>query len=440
MARDENPPFARGSTFSNTYGPAVATGLPGAVAITDGQQYEGKQYKFEDVSPLTPLNFRSNRYVICRVVRNVAGFPLLPGRIGKLDLSGTILAGFGARVQGYTASVNDKGFPIDEYLPAAGVQPNDLFYVVTEGPAAVLTDPIGGAPTNVPIGGAVVPSGFNQGYVVNQDTTQLGGARTVPTTNTALFTPPVAVPTINPIGGGGSGGLLQAGTYFLKYTFVNAQGETTVSPESAQFTVVAGQIPQVTLPALPSGITSINLYLTAPNGASGSETKYATGIVATTANLSTAQSAGTAQPVGNTATLANASTAPTIVVGSATTGMLQPGTYFAKYTWTTALGETVGSSESTQFTVTQGLIPQLTVPALPAGALAANIYLTQPGGASGSEILYMQNVVPTVEGLGLPEPLGATLYNQLQNAIGRSLQAINAANTNVVVDVGANNR
>ena len=84
---------------------------------------------------------------------------------------------------------------------------------------------------------------------------------------------------------------------------------------------------------------------------------------------------------------------------------------------------------------------------MPTGATGANLYLTQPNGATGTETLYMSNVQIAsgagVAGLGLTEPLGGTLFAQLQNAVGRSLQAVAgvaATPTAVVVDVGANNR
>ncbi len=83
----------------------------------------------------------------------------------------------------------------------------------------------------------------------------------------------------------GSGGLLVSGTYYLKITETNGIGETTASPESTQFTVTAGQVPTVTFPALQAGNTARNVYLTPAGGASGKEVLYATGITASTYNL-----------------------------------------------------------------------------------------------------------------------------------------------------------
>src|SRR5271165_3143827 len=102
-------------------------------------------------------------------------------------------------------------------------------------------------------------------------------------TNLAAANPPKANPSTQAtVSVSGSGGLLAAGTYYAQYTFVDPFGETLAGGESAQFTVAAGQVPTVTLPALPVGVQAINLYLTAPGGAAGTETLYATGITTTT--------------------------------------------------------------------------------------------------------------------------------------------------------------
>jgi hypothetical protein len=80
---------------------------------------------------------RTNRRVRCRCVRNVAAAALLPKRLVTFQKSGVY---YGARVDGYLTTVGDRGFPVDEFLPAAGVPVNDLFWIVVRGPATVLTD------------------------------------------------------------------------------------------------------------------------------------------------------------------------------------------------------------------------------------------------------------------------------------------------------------
>lgn len=99
---------------------------------------------------------------------------------------------------------------------------------------------------------------------------------------------PTTQATAAATGGGSTGGGLQAGNYRVAYAWQTAYGETTVgTSESAQFTVAAGNIPRITIPSLPANATGAKIYLTAAGGASGSETVYATGVTATTADLTT---------------------------------------------------------------------------------------------------------------------------------------------------------
>lgn len=94
--------------------------------------------------------------------------------------------------------------------------------------------------------------------------------------------------TAAPTGGGASGGLLAAGVYYASYTNVGPAGESPAGGESASFTVGATNIPRITFPALPTGVTCRNLYLTAAGGATGSEVLYQTGVTGTTLDLAVA--------------------------------------------------------------------------------------------------------------------------------------------------------
>jgi hypothetical protein len=97
---------------------------------------------------------------------------------------------------------------------------------------------------------------------------------------------PTTAPTVNVTGGGSTGGFLPAGTYFAKYTWTDGAGETPASSESTVFTVAAGNIPSVGVPAFPTGVAGWNLYLTPTNGASGTETLYSVGNFAGSFNAS----------------------------------------------------------------------------------------------------------------------------------------------------------
>ncbi|WP_422932050.1 hypothetical protein [Singulisphaera sp. PoT] len=105
----------------------------------------------------------------------------------------------------------------------------------------------------------------------------------------------------------------------------------------------------------------------------------------------------------------NPTTAPTINVtgGGASGGSLAAGAYYAVYTETNGIGETTKSSESTQFTVAAGNIPQFTFPALQSGNVDRKLYLTAVGGASGSEVLYASGITGTTYNASAAAPTGA---------------------------------
>lgn len=126
MARNETPPFPRGQTYYN--GGTIDSANLGGVNL------EGKEYVVEDSI------YGSGQYITIRVVRNSAAIALLPKRLVAFDN-----AFVGQRCNGYTTTSYAPGVPVDELLPVAGVPINDLFYVVMEGPCAVLTDLAGGA-------------------------------------------------------------------------------------------------------------------------------------------------------------------------------------------------------------------------------------------------------------------------------------------------------
>ncbi len=80
---------------------------------------------------------------------------------------------------------------------------------------------------------------------------------------------------------------LPTGAYRICYTNVDSNGaESSRSPETAATTFTNGSSkPRVTLPALPTGVTSRKIYMTAAAGASDTETLYATGVTGTTSDL-----------------------------------------------------------------------------------------------------------------------------------------------------------
>jgi hypothetical protein len=160
MARRENPPFGRGETYYGTSPiPAIDANNLG------GKNFEGEVWEFEDISyalgAVGAKQARSNRLVKCMCVRNISGIALLPKRLANLTTVaeaevGQNLPAYLGQVDGYATATAQRAYPIDEWLPAAGVAANDLFWIVIEGPATVLTAQDGGADNVFTIGLGVV--------------------------------------------------------------------------------------------------------------------------------------------------------------------------------------------------------------------------------------------------------------------------------------------
>jgi len=77
-------------------------------------------------------------------------------------------------------------------------------------------------------------------------------------------TAPSAAPTLTAVTPTSSTNLA-AGTYYVQYTFINAWGETTASPQGS-VTLTAGQEIQVSAITLPVGATGVNYYLSTAAG------------------------------------------------------------------------------------------------------------------------------------------------------------------------------
>lgn len=127
MARNENPPFERGTTWYDGDTPDASD--------LGGENIVGQEWVFEDKSPTATTN-RTNRHVRCRAVRNTSGIALLPKLLGVLS---TTAGEYGNSVSGYCSTDAQEAYPIDEYLPAAGVVDDDIFWLVIEGPAVIET-------------------------------------------------------------------------------------------------------------------------------------------------------------------------------------------------------------------------------------------------------------------------------------------------------------
>lgn len=114
----------------------------GAAGITDAQQWEGKMFTVEDWDRSTvPWKLRTYdgtggpSYKTILIVRNVSTIALLPRRLVAFKAGQ-----YAKQVDGYTRLLLQEGYPVDEFLPAAGVPVNDLFYVVVSGRAECKPD------------------------------------------------------------------------------------------------------------------------------------------------------------------------------------------------------------------------------------------------------------------------------------------------------------
>jgi hypothetical protein len=237
--------------------------------------------------------------------------------------------------------------------------------------------------------------------------------------------PPAAVanPTVAITASNAAGSTLWTGTtgaYTLWYTWINAYGETTVgaSQLAAPVTLTNGVSKlQTTTPALPTGATGVNYYISAVGS-----TSLATAVFLFTTATGGAQNGPanvpslTALPGSNTAKIAAPARQPAVNItgGGAAGGSLASGAYFLKYTWTTPLGETTGSPESQTFTVAAGNIPSVSIDPAPPGATGVNVYLTAAGGGSNTEVLYDSYPVPVT---GSPP---SVLAGYLQPGVGSS--------------------
>ncbi len=145
MAKYENLPFARGTTFFD--------GQTADTTTYTATDLEGKEYEIEDIN-WVPATFsatkvqRSARLVRVRIMRNVSGVALQGGNLVQASNGGTDGRFLLGRAIGYSsvppsATLNvPPVYGVDEFLPSAGVPNNDLFYAVVAGPFLGFSSPL----------------------------------------------------------------------------------------------------------------------------------------------------------------------------------------------------------------------------------------------------------------------------------------------------------
>lgn len=113
-ALDTDPWFPRGATL-------------GVTTTDQGVQIVGSARSFLDTQPNGTVN--SNALLKCIAVRNTSGGALLPGQVVKGKTTALL-----SEVDGNADVDSPIVGVVDEYLPAAGVANNDIFWLVVNGP------------------------------------------------------------------------------------------------------------------------------------------------------------------------------------------------------------------------------------------------------------------------------------------------------------------
>ncbi|WP_046180397.1 hypothetical protein [Domibacillus tundrae] len=201
----------------------------------------------------------------------------------------------------------------------------------------------------------------------------------------------------------GTAGTLPAGTYYVKYTWVTASGETMVSPETS-ITTTAGQQIDITLPAFPPGVTSANIYI----AQTGNATKQGNTTTGTFAQ-STALVIGSSIPAANTAvdqwkSVVDGTTNPTTNTIAFVSANLAPNytPYKLSYVLATPVVETVNvegdivANGPTQIEVTAGaIVREKVTPVYNAPSKVYEVNRDSPTFAAGKA----KNKVRTILGL-----------------------------------------
>jgi hypothetical protein len=119
-----DPGFARGQTLGVTVTLYEAEN-------GDGSNVVGVRKVFRDEDPKTGA-LKSNRTVECIAVKNTSGSALVPGAVAKFKDAAIL-----SEVDGLATTSTALMGIVDEYLPAAGVANNEVFWLVVRGPSTV---------------------------------------------------------------------------------------------------------------------------------------------------------------------------------------------------------------------------------------------------------------------------------------------------------------
>lgn len=162
---DQSNPIPRGTTGY------AGNSVPNASALQFQAQL-GQVREFQDVNPdpnATTLTTKTNLRVVCILLRNTTGSALLPKDVIKIDPTDP------SRVASAKSSAANQHIAVvDEYLPAAGVPDDDVFWAVIKGPTTAKFATVSGAK---PAGGLPVGSSATAGKL--DFTTEAPGSATI---------------------------------------------------------------------------------------------------------------------------------------------------------------------------------------------------------------------------------------------------------------------
>lgn len=136
------------STIPWQLGQTASAGLD-TVDPKTGANLEGMEYIVRDNNVPGKLDIGTGFIMRLRLVRNKSGIALLPRRLVVPDPANNE-----KYILGYPTADAERAYPVDPWLPAVGVQPNDLFYIITGGPAQCLLP--AASPPTLAVGSEVV--------------------------------------------------------------------------------------------------------------------------------------------------------------------------------------------------------------------------------------------------------------------------------------------
>jgi len=207
----------------------------------------------------------------------------------------------------------------------------------------------------------------------------------VPQSNTTLIEAPTLPPVLSAVDGPTE---LEAGNYTACYSYQNLAGQTTTGP-SASITIEASQAIHVDAIALPTGVTTINYFLsTAVNSFNQTYIAATAGDAVTLTFLPSTSDAQ--MPLGNSTVVSNPTLSPVLTgVDGATS--IQAGAYSLAYSFTNTIGETmVGPVANISLRDYQVL--QVAPITLPAGVTGVKYYITTPNYERINSMITMERI------------------------------------------------